>query len=29
MTYDQMTGGAGAGGNTMPQDDPDDRRYQF
>jgi hypothetical protein len=29
MTYDQMTGGVSGGGNTMPQDDPDDRRYQF
>jgi len=30
MTYDEMAGGAGAGGITGPDGgDPDDRRYQF
>lgn len=31
MTYDEMAGGAGGAGGFggTPQDDPDDRRYQF
>lgn len=28
MTFDEMTGGMGAAGGS-PQNDPDDRRYQF